>query len=59
MGYRIRYFRETGFVEDCHWDKSLLEAQMAATDWLVLHCAQTAAILDMEQKDKLVATVNR
>ena len=57
MGYRIRYFRKTAFVEDCHWDKSLSEARIAAADWLILHGAENAAIWDTERGDKPVARV--
>ena len=34
MGYRIRYFRDGKYLEDCHWDKSLSEIRMAAAEWL-------------------------
>ena len=51
MGFRIRYLRDGKYVDDFHWDKSLSEARVA--------CADNASILNMENKQQLVATVSR
>ena len=59
MGYCIRYLRDGVYRDDFHWDKSLAEARAASADWLVLYGADHASILDMENKQKLVATVSR
>jgi hypothetical protein len=59
MSYRIQYFYHGKFVDTFMGHKSLPETQEDAIAGLVLYGATSAAILDMNNKDKLVATVQR
>jgi hypothetical protein len=59
MVYRIQYFRNGKFMDTFCGTKSLSDTRAEAADGLILHNADTAAILDMGNKDKLVATVTR
>jgi hypothetical protein len=59
MSYRIQYFHNGKFVDTYMGSKSLHETRASAVAGLVLHRATSADILDMNDKDKVVATVNR
>ena len=57
MSYRIQYFYHGKFIDTFMGHKTLPETQADAIAGLVRHGATSAAILDMNNKDKLVATV--
>ncbi len=59
MSYRIQYFYHGKFIDTFMGHKSLPETHADAIAGLALHRATSAAILDMNNKDKLVATVTR
>ena len=59
MSYRIQYFHDGKFMDTFMGSKSLPETRASAVAGLVLHGATSADILDMNNKDKLVATVKR
>lgn len=59
MSYRIQYFYHGKFIDTFMGHKSLPETHADAIAGLALHCATSAAILDMNNKDKLIATVQR
>ena len=59
MSYRIQYFYHGKFMDTFMGHKSLPETHEDAIAGLVLHGATSAAILDMNNKDKLVAMVQR
>lgn len=59
MVYRIQYFRHGKFMDTFLGHKSLPDTRADAVAGLVLHNADTASILDMSDKDRLVATVTR
>jgi hypothetical protein len=59
MVYRIQYFRHGKFMDTFLGNKSLPDTRAEAIAGLALHKADTAAILDMNDKDRLVATVTR
>ncbi len=59
MVYRIQYFSRGKFVDTFAGHKSLPDTRTDAAAGLILHNADTATILDMSDKDKLVATVTR
>ncbi len=59
MSYRIQYFHHGKFMDTFMGHKSLPETHADAIAGLILHGATTANILDMNDKDKLVATVRR
>jgi hypothetical protein len=59
MVYLIQYFRNGKFMDTYCGTKSLSGTRAEAADGIILHNADTPAILDMGNKDKLVATVTR
>ena len=59
MSYRIQYFLDGRFLDTFMGTKSLSETRANAAAGLALHGATSADILDMSNKDKLVATVTR
>ena len=59
MSYRIQYFHDGKFIDTYMGSKSLPETHASAVAGLILHGATSADILDMNNKDKLVATVKR
>ncbi len=59
MRYRIQYFYHGRFMDTFMGHRSLPETHADAIAGLVLHGATSAAILDMDDEDKLVATVKR
>ena len=59
MSYRIQYFHDGKFVDTFMGSKSLPETRASAVAGLITHRATSADILDMNNKDKLVATVKR
>jgi hypothetical protein len=59
MSYRIQYFLNGKFLQTFCGRKSLPETRADAVAGLILHGATTAAILDMNNKDRLIATVER
>ena len=59
MVYRIQYFRHGKFMDTYLGNKSLPDTRAEAVAGLTLHNADTADILDMNDKDKRVATVTR
>jgi hypothetical protein len=59
MSYRIRYFHHGKFLDTFMGHKSLPDTRADATAGLVLHGATSAVILDMNDKDRQVATVTR
>jgi hypothetical protein len=59
MSYRIQYFLHGKFMDTYMGHKSLPETHAEAVAGLVQHGADTATILDMSNRDKLVATVKR
>jgi hypothetical protein len=59
MSYRIQYFLHGKFKDTFMGHKSLPETYADAVAGLILHGATTAVILDMNNKDKLVARVTR
>mgnify|MGYP001283987713 CR=1 FL=1 len=59
MSYRIQYFHDGKFVDTFMGSKSLPETRASAVAGLITHGATSADILDMNNKDKLVATVKR
>jgi len=59
MSYRIQYFHNGKFMDTFMGNKSLPETRASAVAGLILHGATRADILDMNNKDKLVATVKR
>ena len=59
MSYRIQYFRHGKFMDTFMGEKSLSETRTAAVAGLIHHGATSATILDMDNKDKLIATVTR
>jgi hypothetical protein len=59
MVYRIQYFRQGKFMDTFLGNKSLPDTRAEAIAGLVQHNADTATILDMNDKDRLVATLTR
>ena len=59
MSYRIQYFHNGKFMDTFMGSKSLPETHASAVAGLILYGATSADILDMNNKDKLVATVKR
>jgi len=59
MSYRIQYFHNGKFIDTYMGSKSLPETHASAVAGLILHGATSADILDMNNKDKLVATEKR
>ena len=59
MVYRIQYFRDGKFMDTFLGNKSLPDTRAEAVAGLIQHKADTAAILDMNDRDRLVATVTR
>jgi hypothetical protein len=59
MSYRIQYFLNGKFIDTFMGSTSLRETEASAVAGLVLHGATSADILDMNNKDKVVATVKR
>jgi hypothetical protein len=59
MSYRIQYFHNGKFTDTYMGSKSLPETHASAVAGLTLHGATSADILDMNNKDKVVATVRR
>ncbi|HEX4106202.1 MAG TPA: hypothetical protein VHX92_08215 [Rhizomicrobium sp.] len=59
MSYRIQYFHDGKFIDTFMGSKSLPETHASAIAGLVLHGATSADILDMNNKDKVVAKVRR
>jgi hypothetical protein len=59
MSYRIQYFHHGKFMDTFMGHKSLPATREDAVAGLIQHGATSAAILDMNNKDKLVATVTR
>ena len=59
MSYRIQYFYHGKFIDTFMGHKSLPETHADAIAGLARHGATSAAILDMDNKDRLVVTVRR
>jgi hypothetical protein len=59
MSYRIQYFYNRKFMDTFMGSTSLRETQASAAVGLVLYGATSADILDMNNRDKVVATVKR
>jgi len=59
MSYRIQYFYDQRFMDTYMGSRSLRETQTSAAAGLILYGATRADILDMNDKDKVVATVQR
>jgi hypothetical protein len=59
MSYRIQYFHDGKFMDTFMGSTSLPETRASAVAGLLLHGATSADILDMNDKDKVVATVKR
>ncbi len=59
MSYRIQYFHHGKFMDTFMGGKSLSETRAAAVAGLILYGATSATILDMDNRDKLIATVTR
>jgi hypothetical protein len=59
MSYRIQYFHNGKFIDTFMGSKSLPETHASAIAGLALHGATSADILDMNNKDKVVAKVKR
>jgi len=59
MSYRIQYFLGGKFMDTFMGSTSLRETEANAVAGLLVHGATSADILDMNDRDKLVATVKR
>ena len=59
MSYRIQYFLNGKFLQTFCGRKSLSDTRADAAAGLILHGATSATILDMGNKDRLIATVER
>ena len=59
MTFKIQYFRDGKMIGETPWDKPLPQTRKVAADGLNRHNAEYAAILDMDDDAKLVATVSR
>jgi hypothetical protein len=59
VSYRIQYFHHGKFMDTFMGGKSLSETRAAAVAGLILYGATSATILDMDNRDKLIATVTR
>ena len=59
MSYRIQYFYDRKFMDTFMGSTSLRETQVSAATGLILYGATSADILDMNDNDKVVATVKR
>jgi hypothetical protein len=59
MSYRIQYFYHGKFMDTLMGHKSLPETHADATAGLILHGATSAAILDTNDKHKLVEMLTR
>jgi hypothetical protein len=59
MSYRIQYFLDGKFMDTFMGSTSLRETEASAVAGLLVHGATSADILDMNDRDKLVATVKR
>jgi len=59
MSYRIQYFLDGKFMDTFMGSTSLRETEANAVAGLLVHGATSADILDMNDRDKLVATVKR
>lgn len=59
MSYRIQYFHNGKLFDTYMGSNSLPETRASAVAGMIRHGATSAAILDMSNKDKVVATVSR
>jgi hypothetical protein len=59
MSYRIQYFHNGKFTDTYMGSTSPAETKATAVAGLLVHGATSADILDMNAKDKVVATVKR
>jgi hypothetical protein len=59
MSYRIQYFLNGKFLQTYCARKSLSETRADALAGMILYGATSATILDMGNKDRLIATVER
>jgi hypothetical protein len=59
MSYKIQYFRASVVIGETPWAEPLDKTKEVAAAGLIRHNAEYAAILDMDDEGKLVATVKR
>jgi hypothetical protein len=59
MVYRIQYFRNGKFMDTVCGSRSLPDTRAEAAEGLIQYNADTATILDMGNKDRLIATLTR